>query len=188
MRSTTASFPVSRFIAAMLMLVIGAVLWLTTSMARAQTVAGYGGSGQAITAVTSKGPGQADIAITGVQLKSTLSYCLVGVGRGHWHAKKLDGNTQFDLSKVACAKPEGGKVIVSIRLDPKYYQTGGVTMGYVPVSVQPSGMLVDWQAYPAGSQKFEKNDGKQGDIIAIHWTADGFATIATAPQALNIND
>ena len=65
MRSATTSFPVSRFIAASLMLVIGAVLWLTTSMARAQTVAGYSGSGQAITAVTSKGAGQADVTITG---------------------------------------------------------------------------------------------------------------------------
>lgn len=188
MRSTATSSPVTRFIAAALMLVIGAVLWLTTSMAQAQTVAGYNGSGQAITAITSKGAGQAEVTITGVALKSSLSYCLIGVGRGHWFAKKLDGNTQFDLTKVACTKPEGGKVIVPIRLEAKYYQAGGLTMGYVPVSTQANGMLVDWQAYPAGSQKFERADGKQSDIIAIHWTADGFATLATAGQALNIND
>lgn len=188
MRSMTTSFPISRLVAASLMLVIGATLWLTTLAARAQTVAGYSGSGHAITSVVSKGAGQADVTISGVALKPSLSYCLVGVGRGHWHAKKLDGGTQFDLTKIACAKPEGGKVIVSIRLDAKHYQNGGLTMGYVPVSVQASGMLVDWQAYPAGSQKFEKQDGKQGDIIAIHWTADGFATIATAGQALSIND
>lgn len=187
MRSQSQAFPI-RLLTLSLLLVIGAVLWLTTSMARAQTVAGYSGSGQAITGVVSKGAGQADITITGVQLKSSLSYCLVGVGRGHWHAKKLDGATQFDLAKVACAKPDGGKVVVSIRLDPKYYQPGGLTMGYVPVSVGANGMLVDWQAYPAGSQKFEKQDGKQGDIIAIHWTTEGFATIANAGQALNIND
>lgn len=187
--SKSQAFPFRRFVALSVLLFIGLALWLANPAVHAQTVAGYSGSGQAITAITSKGPGQADITITGVQLKSTLSYCLVGVGRGHWHAKKLDGNTQFDLSKVACAKPEGGKVIVSIRLDPKYYQSSGVTIGYVPVSVQQAnGMLVDWQAYPAGSQKFEKQDGKQGDIIAIHWTADGFASAATAGQAQSIND
>jgi hypothetical protein len=188
MRSATTSFPVSRFIAASLMLVIGAVLWLTTSMVQAQTVAGYGSGGHVITAVTSKGAGQADVTITGVALKSSLSYCLIGVGRGHWHAKKLDGGMQFDLSKVACAKSDGAKVIVPLRLDAKYYQQGGLTMGYVPVSVSANGMLADWQSYPAGAQKFEKNDGKQADIIAIHWTADGFASVATAGQALNIND
>ena len=188
MRSATTSFPVSRFITALLMLVIGAVLWLTASVARAQTVAGYSGSGQTITAVTSKGAGQAEVTITGVQLKSSLSYCLVGVGRGHWHAKKLDGGMQFDLSKVACAKPDGGKVSVPIQLEAKHYQSGGLTMGYVPVSVDASGKLIDWQAYPAGSQKFERNDGKQADIIAIHWTASGIATIATADQAMTIND
>lgn len=188
MRSTTTSFLVSRLVAALLTLAIGAVLWFTTLMAQAQTVAGYSGGGQTITAVVSKGVGQADITITGVALKSSLSYCLVGVGRGHWHAKKLDGAVQFDLSKVACAKPEGGQVVVPIRLDAKYYQNGGLTMGYVPVSVQSNGMLVDWQVYPAGSQKFERADGKQGDIIAIHWANTGYATLADAGQALNIND
>lgn len=189
MRSKSQAFPIRRFVALFILLLAGLALWLANPAAHAQTVVGYPNQGnQSITGVVSKGPGQADVTITGVALKSSLSYCLVGVGRGHWHAKKLDGNTQFDLTKVACAKPEGGKVIVSIRLDAKYYQQGGVTMGYVPVSVQSNGMLVDWQAYPAGSQKFEKNDGKQADIIAIHWTADGYATIATAPQALNIND
>ena len=187
MRSATTSFPVSRFITALLMLVIGAVLWLTASVARAQTVAGYSG-GQSITGIVSKGTGQVQVIITGVQLKSTLSYCLVGVGRGHWHAKKLDGGMQFDLSKVACAKPDGGKVSVPIQLEAKHYQSGGLTMGYVPVSVDASGKLIDWQAYPAGSQKFERNDGKQADIIAIHWTASGIATIATADQAMTIND
>ncbi len=181
-------FPIRRVISLSLLLFVGIALWFANPAVHAQTVAGYGGSGQTITAVTSKGAGQADVTITGVQLKSSLSYCLIGVGRGHWHAKKLDGGMQFDLIKVACAKPEGGKVVVTIRLDPKYYQNGELTMGYVPVSVGANGMLVDWQAYPAGSQKFEKQDGKQGDIIAIHWTTNGFATVATAGQALNIND
>ena len=187
MRSKSQAFPIRRFIGLSFMLFVGAMLWFAT-VAQAQTVAGYSGSSHTITGVVSKGAGQAEVTITGVQLKQSLSYCLVGVGRGHWHAKKLDGNTQFDLSKIACAKSEGGKVSVPIRLEAKYYQSGGVTIGYVPVSVSANGMLVDWQAYPAGSQKFEKNDGKQADIIAIHWTADGFATIATAGQALNIND
>ncbi len=188
MRSQSQVFPIRRLIALSLLLLLGATLWSVASTVRAQTVVGYSGSGQAITGVVSKGAGQAEVTITGVQLKSSLSYCLIGVGRGHWHAKKLDGNTQFDLTKVACAKPEGGKVVVTIRLDPKHYQNGELTMGYVPVSVGANGMLVDWQAYPAGSQKFEKQDGKQGDIIAIHWTTNGFATVANAGQALNIND
>lgn len=190
MQSKSHVFPVRRFLVLFGLLFVGAVLWFVTSTVQAQTVAGYPSQGSAtITGVVSKGAGQADVTITGVALKSTLSYCLVGVGRGHWHAKKLDGGvTQFDLTRIACAKPKDGKVIVPLRLDAKYYQNGGLTMGYVPVSLQADGKLVDWQAYPAGSQKFEKNDGQQGEIIAIHWTADGYATVATAAQALNIND
>lgn len=183
------SFCITRLIAISLVLIIGAVLWLTTGVAQAQiVVAGHPSQGPAIMSVVSTGAGQADITITGVALKSSLSYCLVGVGRGHWHAKKLDGATQFDLTKVACAKSDGGKVIVAVKLDAKYYQGEGLTMGYVPVSVQASGLLVDWQVYPTGAQKFERTDGKLGDIIAIHWTKDGYATLATADQALNIND
>lgn len=188
MRFTATSFFVTRLIAASLMLVIGAVLWFITSMAQAQTVAGYSGGVQAITTITSTGAGQADVTIAGVQLKSTLSYCLVGVGRGHWHAKKLDGGTQFDLAKIACAKPEGGQVVVPIRLDAKYYREGGSVIGYVPVSVDANGMLVNWQAYPNGSQKFEANDGKLKDIIAIHWANTGHAKMASTEQAMAIND
>lgn len=181
------AFPSRRFYALSTLLFVGAALWLASMAAHAQSVAGYTGSGQSITDVVSKGTGQADITITGVHLKSTLSYCLVGVGRGHWHAKKLDGGWQFDLTKVACAKPEGGKVIVPVRIDAKYFQTG-LTMGYVPVSVSANGMLVDWQPYPAGSHKFERNDGVRSDIIAVHWTPNGIATLATADQAMTIND
>lgn len=188
MRSQSQAFPIRRLITLSLLLLLGATLWSVTSTVRAQAVAGYSGSGHAITAITSKGAGAADVTITGVALKSSLSYCLVGVGRGHWHAKKLDSNVQFDLSKVACAKPEGGQVVVPIKLDAKYYQQGGIVIGYVPVSVDASGMLVNWQAYPNGSLKFEANDGKLKDIIAIHWANTGHAKMANVEQAMAIND
>lgn len=188
MRSQFQAFPMKRVFTLFALLLLGAALGSVTSMVRAQAVAGYSGGGQAITNVVSKGAGQADITITGVALKSSLSYCLVGVGRGHWHAKKLDSNVQFDLGKVACAKPEGGQVVVPIKLDAKYYQQGGIVIGYVPVSVDASGMLVNWQAYPNGSLKFEANDGKLKDIIAIHWANTGHAKMANAEQAMAIND
>lgn len=189
-RIKTKSFPIRRFIAASTLLFVGAALWVATSLAQAQTVAGYPSqaAGSAITGVVSKGAGEAAVTITGVALKTGLSYCLVGVGRGHWHAVKRDGVEQFDLAKVSCAAPSNGSVVVLIKLDAKHYQAGSTVIGYVPVAVDASGKLANWQPYPAGSQKFERSDGKQADIVAIHWTVHGYATIATAGQALSIND
>lgn len=190
-------FPIRRFMLLSVLIFAGAVLWLVSSAVQAQTVAGYTSqAGSAITSVVSKGAGQADVTITGVQLKQSLSYCLVGIGRGNWHVKKVDGLEQFDLAKVACAKPDGGKVSVPIRLDASRYQAGALVIGYVPVKVDQNGRIYHenpqvkdgWLPYPAGSQKFEKNDGKLGDIIAVHWSADGHAVLATAQQALAIND
>ena len=117
-------------------------------------------------------------------LKSSLSYCLIGVGHGHWHARSV----QVDLDKVACAKSANNQVVVSVRLDPKYYQTKGLVMGYVPVAVDASGKIVNWEHKPLGSQKFERNNGKRDDIIAVNWTAAGVASLVNVDQAMTINE
>lgn len=185
MQSKTKSFPIRRFIAASTLLLVGAALCLATS-AQAQTVAGYSSQGgQAIANVVSKGVGAAEVTITGVELKSSLSYCLVGVGRGHWHAKKVDGVDHFDLAKIACAKPAGNAVTLTLKPGSA---EGSRVIGYVPIAVDAQGKLAEWQPKPAGSQEFERSNGKKDRVIPILWLADGTAKLATAEQALAIND
>jgi len=185
------NFDFRRFIMALVSLVFVITLFVAALSVQAQgqslvRVDGNSVSSGAptVTSVMPRGPGQGEVTITGVQLKSSLSYCLIGVGHGHWHARGM----QVDIDKVACVKPTNNQVVVPLKLDAKYYQAKGMVMGYVPVAVDASGKIVSWEVKPVGSQKFEKNNGKQADIIAVTWTAAGIASLANAEQALTIND
>lgn len=190
MQSKSQVFPIRRFISLSLLLFIGALLWLASSAAQAQTVAGYpaSASNPTIASVVSKGGGQAEITITGVSLTPGLSYCLPGIGRGQWYGKKIDGgHTRFDLTKTACGAPMNGTVVISIKHDK--FETQPV-VGHVPVALNAEGVLIEtqdkrhWLSYPVGSQKFKGGS----DIIAIFWSSDGKARLANTAEATTLAD
>ncbi len=186
MQSKSFAFPHRRFVISLLFaFLIAAAFALVSKTAQAQTVAGYPTQGSsAITSVVSKSAGQAEITITGVALKSGLSYCLIGVGHGNWYGSA----TRVQLDKIGCAQPVGGKVVVPIRLESKRYEVNGATIGYVPIGVDAEGKIATWPPKPTGSLPFERSNGTKDDIVAVHWTAGGIAQLATAQQAMTIND
>lgn len=178
MQSKSQTFPISHFIAVAMLLFIGALLWSVTSAARAQTVAGYS-SGPAIENFVSKAAGQAEIAITGVQLNSNLSYCLIGLGHGNWHGTAAKVN----IEKVGCAKIVGDKVTVPIRLEAKRYESKGAVIGYIPIGVDADGVIKVWPDKPSGSVEFIRANGQPDRAIPIRWSVDGKAVLITADQA-----
>jgi hypothetical protein len=162
-------------------LFVGAALWLITSMAHAQTtVTGYSNqSNSAITGVESKAAGEAQVTITGVQLQSSLSYCLIGVGRGNWHGTAA----KVQIEKVGCAKPEGNKVTVPLRLEAKRYESKGAVIGYIPIGVDAEGVIKVWPDKPTGSVDFIRSNGQLDRAIPFRWSTDGKAALMTTTEA-----
>lgn len=165
-----------------------AVLFLAAAFlanpARAQlAVAGYPANQAAGAAVVvAKGAGEAQVIITGVALRPNLSYCLIGMGRGNWYGSAV----KVQLEKIGCAKVDGGKVIVPIRLEAKRYETNGAIIGYVPIGVDAAGLIKEWPAKPVGSVDFVRSNGQPDQAIAIRWTATGQAALMSAAEASNL--
>lgn len=184
MQSKSQAFPMKRAFVLFTLLSLAAAPWSVSQVVRAQTVAGYSSSNPVITGIMSKGAGQAEVTITGVVLQSSLFYCLIGVGHGNWYGS----TTNVQIDKIGCAKPEGGKVVIPIRLDPKRYETKGAVIGYIPIGVESDGKIATWLPKPSGSLPFERSNGQTDQAVAITWSTAGIAVLATAEQAKAIND
>ncbi len=179
MQSSSCIFTIHRLISFFVLLFVGAALWLIASMAHAQTaVAGYSASNSVITGVESKTAGEAQVSITGVRLQSSLSYCLIGLGRGNWHGSAA----KVQIEKIGCTKPEGGKVIVPIRLESKRYESNGAVIAYIPIGVESDGTIKEWPDKPVGSVEFIRANGTPDRAVPIRWSIDGKATLMTAAE------
>ncbi|MFA9262506.1 MAG: hypothetical protein ACEQSB_04100 [Undibacterium sp.] len=132
--------------------------------------------------VAVKGPGEAEITITGVALKPGLDYCLIGLGYGNWHGSAV----KVQREKIGCAKPTGGTVTVSIRLDAKRYEKGAV-ISYIPIVVDGAGLIMKpWPEKPIGSVSFIRSNGQPDQAIPIRWTTDGKAVLLSAAEATDL--
>lgn len=183
MQAMSQSVSLSFRIACAVLFLVGAAF--LANPARAETVKVEGNAPiPRIVSVVAKGAGQGEVTITGVQLKSSLSYCLIGVGRGNWYGTA----TKVQLEKIGCTKPVSGSVTVPIRLDAKRYEANGSVIGYIPIVTDANGVIIDWPQKPVGALTFERTSGKPDEAIAVFWATNGQPKLATAEQAMTIND